>query len=176
VGPDLASPVTALVDTTFPKGAALADWLMATGASTTRGQVQIVMGQNSVDAVTPPTQRWIYSDTHTQYLTFNTPVEVPPESQCGRVVFTDVHVSTGGDSSHPDVPFPMGCTTVDMSPQEKALEFMFFDLSSCVSIDTGAPMIPKLPPPGIPGTPPGVVTVPPAPPPPPPPPPPPVVQ
>ena len=48
-------------------------------------------------------------------------------------MFTDIHVSAAsGDSSHPETPFPGGCTSTTLSPQEKALEFIFFDLASCV--------------------------------------------
>jgi hypothetical protein len=187
VGTDLPTPVNANVDTSFPKGMALADWLVSTGASTTRGQISLVMGQHSVAQVTAPAaRRWIWVPQNandgekresTQYLSFNTPVESAAANQCGRVVFTDVHVSLGsGDSSHPGAPgFPGGCTgPLTLTAQEKALEFMFFDLSSCVQIETGTPMTPPIPLPGTAPTPPPTPSpAPPAPPPPPPPPPPP---
>jgi hypothetical protein len=153
VGDDLGD-VTALVDTTFMKGMTFASWLTTVGASTTPGQIPIVMAQHSVSADMPPvSQQWIYTSSPTasvQYLDFNTPVE-PLEtgvdggaaSQCGRVVFTDIHVSAAsGDTSHPETPFPTGCTSTTLSPQEKALEFIFFDLSSCVQNDFDPPVPP----------------------------------
>src|SRR4029078_2592800 len=101
----------------------------------------------------PAARRWIWVPQNTndsskrqsiQYLTFNTPVESAATNQCGRVVFTDVHVSLeSGDSSHPETPFPMGCTApLTLTAQEKALEVMFFDLSCCVHVGTGTPESP----------------------------------
>ncbi|MFL5307611.1 MAG: carboxypeptidase regulatory-like domain-containing protein [Polyangia bacterium] len=148
VQPDLGD-ITAQVDTSFAKGQSLADWLVNVGASTAKGQLPIVMAQHSVSADSPPvSQRWIYTTAQSQsvqYLTFNTPVAAPAAGQCGRVVFTDIHVSAAsGDSSHPETPFPNGCTSTTLSPQEKALEFMFFDLSSCVQNETDQPLPPIL--------------------------------
>ena len=99
--------------------------------------------------------------------------------QCGKVVFTDIHIqksvgNTGGDDSDPDKPFPSGCKTNAMSPQAKALEFLFFDLSACVEPPTAMPQPPIVPPPGTTMQPPPPVGRPPALPPPPPPPPPPI--
>jgi hypothetical protein len=194
---DPPNPVTATVDTTFPKGAALADWLVAVGATPTRGQIPLYDSAHSVAQVTPPTQRWIYLPTNpndsvspprtsTQYMTFNTPVEAAADAQCGRVVHTDIHVKAAPvpsgetkDKSDPGAngtPFPTGCTSVTLSAQEKALEFLFFDLSACVQPDTDKPVPPPVPPPGTPSMPPVVTPVPPPVPPPPPPPPPPPVQ
>jgi hypothetical protein len=48
-------------------------------------------------------------------------------------VFSDMHVS-GDSSSAPGKPYPTGCSTAALTPQEKALAFMFFDIASCVGV------------------------------------------
>lgn len=139
---DLKNPFTALIDTSFPKGQALSDWLVNVGASDKPGELVIKEGQHTVDAVNETISRqWIYgqSPTSVQYFTFNTPINIPEEEQCGRVVFSDIHVSSGDSFG---VNFPTGCKTTELSPQEKALLFMLFDLSSCVQPDDDVPVPP----------------------------------
>jgi hypothetical protein len=140
--PKPASPLTASIDTTFTKGMDLATWLLNVNGSTTLGQLVIQGPANTVQSVNMPVaQQWIYTTTPAsiQYFSFATPVNVTNgDPQCGKVVFSDLHVSTGSgaatdDKSNPNLPFPTGCVTTTLSPQEKALEFMLFDLSACTN-------------------------------------------
>jgi hypothetical protein len=133
--------ITASIDMSFPKGEALAHWLVNVNASTTLGQLPLVGAQHTIDRV-GTAQRWIYSTSpqSVQYLSANTPID--GSQACGRVVLSDIHVSTGAggdddDDSDPSKPFPTGCKTTVLSPQEKTLEFMLFDLSACVVPDVG---------------------------------------
>jgi len=137
----------------FPKGQALETWLGVVGALSANGDLQIAQGMHNADvsAANTVSQSWIHtaSDTSrpgaTQYFSFDTPVNAPvteagAPAYCGRVVYSDLHVGApSGFSAAPDYggighggTVPTGCTVRDLSPQEKALEFMLFDLSSCV--------------------------------------------
>ena len=62
---------------------------------------------------------------------FTTPQNVDASLRCGKVVFSDMHVSADS-TSQPGTAYPNGCSTNPLTPQEKALAFMFFDIASCV--------------------------------------------
>jgi hypothetical protein len=151
-------PLGGVIDTTlnvsgkpFPKGNALEQWLIVVGAL---GQDNVPVGDLSiydprfnatVSAANVSSQPWITDGSgRTMYFSFDTPVNAPPApdggapTYCGRAVFSDLHV--GGDPTTRDNPPPPGgCDMTTLSPQERALEFMLFDLSSCVLPDTVAP-------------------------------------
>ncbi len=141
----------------FAKGEALKEWLGNVNALT-NGQLRIQAGRHNADvsAANTPSQAWITASGGkapgaTQYFSFNTPTDALGSvgdqggGYCGRVVFSDLHVgaASGDDKSRP---VPSGCSNKDLSPQEAALEFMLFDLSSCIIPDK----LPPVPPPVIP--------------------------
>ena len=142
----LADTIT--VVTSFPKGAALADWLVNVGASTQRGRVALTGTQQTVLRENPDyAQRWIATSSPetVQYLSANTPFGAPAADQCGRVVLSDIHVSPGPpdeDYSSTNTDFPEGCVTSTLSPQEAVLAFMLFDLSACIVPDNQVPTAP----------------------------------
>ncbi len=119
-----------LVDMSFPKGQAFAQWLVAIGASTTLGQIELDVKTYDAAGVGPMSQRWLHSsgaNPTTHYMSFDTPVGAPSSSQCGKVVYAGMHVSTGNVGTD----FPMGCSD-EFTPDEKALTFLLFDLQSCL--------------------------------------------
>jgi hypothetical protein len=154
-GPSIASfarsagavpDLTVSVDDSFPKGKAFSEWLLQVGASAKPGQLPLRDVEHTVDSIDPTVaRRWIYGTDMAaleagsnrlpdmvQYFSFTTPVGAPAE--CGRMVFSDVHVSFGGGDDAATA-FPARCDASpdsELSPQEKALEFMIFDLSSCI--------------------------------------------
>ncbi|MFZ5890723.1 MAG: carboxypeptidase regulatory-like domain-containing protein [Myxococcota bacterium] len=138
--------LTADVITSFPKGKALSEWLVNVQASTTPGKLPISDAQHTIVEENPMyAQSWITSTSPqaVQYLSANTPMGAPPNMQCGRIVLSDLHVAgaTGGgtDTSSPSFAFPSGCVTSGLSPQEKVLAFMLFDISACTIPDSKVP-------------------------------------
>jgi hypothetical protein len=119
-----------------PKGTAFANWMVNVMGSTTVGTIPIQSGTSrqtctSVDLT--KAERWVYMNGNEfpQNFQFTTPNELPKEERCGKVVFSDMHVASGSTSSA-SVGFPGGCSNAAMTPQEKALAFMFFDIAGCV--------------------------------------------
>jgi hypothetical protein len=130
-----------LIDTSFPKGKAMDDWLDnlpkaskwgATIKTSPKGQLK-TSNVGDIGAPVPGiSQRWIYptGGTGAVYVSINTPTSAAPADRCGRAVATDIHVAN--------------TSLTTMSEQEAALEFMFFDLASCV-IDDAEPPKPPAP-------------------------------
>ena len=125
-------PAVGTIDQTFPKGAQLAKWLQAIGASTTLGQIPISNLRRDQDGLVAPTQSWLTADGSVMQFTFNTPVGLPSDQQCGRVLFNEYHVE---ESSSYQIAFPSECTSGAITPQERLLEYSLFDLTNAGTSD-----------------------------------------
>ena len=139
--PPGGSTQATLVDETSSKGKPFAQWLLNVGASSVRDQLPVVDARYTCKSVTAgKAEQWVYVDpgqpliagaSGVQDMLFTTPLDQPPEARCGKVVFSDMHVSAGS-SSKSGTPYPGGCSTAPLTAQEKALAFIFFDIASCV--------------------------------------------
>lgn len=128
----------ASIDTSFPKGKALSDWLEGFGAAT-GSMLSLSETYSRVGMIKPPAQRWLYSGSNTQSYTFNTPTNVAEKDQCGRVYYSSFHIGSGRSTTGT---FPSACHMKPLTAQERVLEFMLFDLTSCVQSDSVPPVIP----------------------------------
>ena len=146
---DPNDPADAVVNDTFPKGQAFRDWLVNVGASTMPKHISVGQPKYNVDSTSTAATTWMTMNNHTAYMTVNLPYAATDDKICGRAVYSDLHVggaTIGGKTDGPSGTWPNGCATTGMSAQEKALEFLLFDLSSCVQSDTKPP---APPPPGV---------------------------
>jgi hypothetical protein len=137
---DLAN-VTGDIDVSTPRGLLMSQWLVNVGASTMPGKIDLVDAQHTIVATAPDVQQWITVPVNAnntpsvQYMSFTTPREAPEADRCGRMVVSDIHVSTGDDSG-PALAFPAQSCITDknvLTPQEKVLAYMIFDISSCIA-------------------------------------------
>jgi hypothetical protein len=140
-----AGPFTGNIDDppTFPRGQALANWLhQPVVYGGTLDQIPVNVIRNDFSSATAPAQEWVYTTNPPDkglahmdiHYTFDTPFTAGGSAgTCGRVVFSDFHVEDASNNQAKGKTFPKECTAGAMTPQEKLLEFMLFDLTSCVS-------------------------------------------
>jgi hypothetical protein len=162
------------LDTSFPKAVTFGQWLGVVGAINSPGggppmyspppNIKLSYVADSMKTVNATANRWIYDPAtgmgeggtanDVKYMSFGTPIGGAPipdggpeggKQYCGKAVYTDLH--TGGSLLAQAKNVPGDCMAGDLSAQQKALEFLFFDLAACVTDD-------KQPPPGPPPRPP----------------------
>jgi hypothetical protein len=133
-------PVTVTVDeVSNPKGTKFATWMRGVGAMKVEATN---LGDTVLSLDMTKGERWLYGPGATKppvNFQFTTPNDAAPAERCGKVAFSDMHVSADSTSS-PTGTFPTdrfnitGCSDKPLTPQEKALAFMFFDLAACVEV------------------------------------------
>jgi hypothetical protein len=164
-----SADISGVIETTlpngnkFPEGTALKTWLGNVGALNASSEI-VVPVANARDTVTVSGSNvgtpWVQTDpsvspASTQYFSWDMPFN-PPVSDagvpqyCGRAVYSDMHVSgSAADYQGGNSTVPGGCdATSKLSPDEDAIEFILFDLSSCV-VPIGSTPVPPSPEGGV---------------------------
>jgi hypothetical protein len=150
------SPVK--IDTSFPKGKALADWMKFLDPAVTYGEVvtPVIFDNLSGEGA----QVWASSATmpftvpgtpppampampRPRFITMNAPAGEPADKQCGKLVHLDAHITAEDMVRPPAGSFPMGCGTT-LNKAEHVLAFFIFDLAACIQEDTRPPMPPPI--------------------------------
>jgi hypothetical protein len=146
----------------FPEGAQLQAWMQTVGAEAAGSTTFPVWyaRHNVLSLNQPPATEWMHIAPNSstdpngvQYFSADLPIPSTPETICGRLVYSDIHVSGGPGKTEPpncnagsagcvaaDYPgmnnqggtVPDQCAQHKLTAQEDALEFMLLDLSSCL--------------------------------------------
>lgn len=140
---------TGIIDKSHTKGLAFNTWMGNVGAFSPTygdGYMSIQDPRYYVKSVNAGSERFVYTSTSAnvndsansvQQYAFNTPWGGAGGKYCGRVLYSAFHVA--GASKLGDDVFPNYCSTGAFTAQEKALMFMLFDLSACVSVGEPPP-------------------------------------
>jgi hypothetical protein len=153
-------PILVSINQGFPKGAAFYQWLSNVGAlsgglfSISQPRFNVAKVNATASAYVQPSTAWMFGDptanwtngspyNWTPHMTFDTPYNPPPlpdgdaGTTCGRVVYSDFHLTIKAGPFG----FPSECNGqgTQYTPQEMALVFMLFDLSSCVGANGQPP-------------------------------------
>lgn len=128
-----------------------ADWLSNEGAATQDDEeysFDIIDPRPPARSVGEHAEEYVFKQesfgTSVQQLAFNTPYGAPDDAICGRVAYSAFHVSAGGGTTpFEDETFPGYCadTGADLTPQEKTLLYMLFDLGACVTTEIPEPPV-----------------------------------
>jgi hypothetical protein len=156
----LPDPILVSINQGFTKGTAFYNWLNNIHGLTAAGLFSVSQPRYDVGQVnatgpafSSPSTAWMFGDhtgnwgagstyNWTPHMTFDLPYNPPPLPDgdagvtCGRVVYSDFHVTQSAGSG-----FPTECAggPTSFTPQEAALVFMLFDLSSCVGANGQPP-------------------------------------
>jgi hypothetical protein len=136
------SPATAVIDTSFPKGKALADWMKFLDPSVAFGQIPLPAIHGNLTAASG--QVWARGFRQRPvFLTINTPAGASVDKQCGRVVDLDTHLTYGDMPTANPIRSLAECGTT-LNKAEHVLAFLLFDLAACIQEDSRPPAPPPV--------------------------------
>ncbi len=137
------------IDRSFPKGKALADWMLAVSKLPAYAMQFSTLEYGRIHVAQAPFENgttsydqkhglsWFEETQHFGALSMRAPIGSTPAQQCGRAIQMEPHVNDLNDLV--TTSFPAGCKK-DMSEGELAVAFFLFEMSSCIQ-DDRAPVV-----------------------------------
>lgn len=137
-----------MLNTSLPKGKALADWYASLAPGSKYGEIASREVFNNFSSVVPPAGQIWGSSVPSQpttspnptFFSMNTPVGAAVEQQCGRAVHVDAHIVDLRTLMLHE--FPADCG--DLSAGELVMAFFLFDAAACVQNDMQPPVPPPI--------------------------------
>lgn len=114
-----------------------ADWMASEAVVTPPANTfNITQPRSQASRLGTASEEFVYrmdGNGRTQQFSFNTPYAAPTDQSCGRVAYSGFHVaaSDAGTTPFANVIFPAHCAG-NLTPQEKVLLYMLFDLGACI--------------------------------------------
>jgi hypothetical protein len=135
-----------------PRIETFADWMVNEAVTTAPNYTFNITDPRSQNlTIATGTEEFVHrtdGNLRIQQFSFNTPFGAPSDAACGRVAYSGFHVAatTGqGNTPFTSQVFPAHCNSAtlgnsgNLTPQEKILLFMLFDLGTCVGEEPEPP-------------------------------------
>ena len=130
------TPFDADVDTTTQAGQNLAEWLTKLPTPVLGGKVRIqdllpewvLIRQTALDMAKFPSTTWLNGTVKGRRRPLSVTFDYPQGMACGKVLYSSYHTREHGAATL----FPGYCASGKMITQEHVLEYLIFELSSCV--------------------------------------------
>ncbi|HNF98205.1 MAG TPA: hypothetical protein PK493_12975 [Pseudomonadota bacterium] len=130
------NPLWADIDQTHQGGKNLATWMSNLPDPSPGGRVKIVddvgswvlMQQTAQDQTKYPSTTWLWGTIKGQRRPVTVTFDYPAQNACGKVLYATYHTRDHSETGL----FPSYCPKTKLIPQEQVLEYLIFEISSCV--------------------------------------------
>ncbi|MFO0622725.1 MAG: hypothetical protein U0745_15135 [Polyangia bacterium] len=130
------NPLWAEIDQSHQGGKNLASWMAMLADPSPGGKVKVVddvgswvlMRQTAQDQTKYPSTTWLWGTIKGERRPVTVSFDYPAQNACGKVLYSSYHTREHNESGL----FPAYCPKTKLIAQEQVLEYLIFEISSCI--------------------------------------------